>query len=392
MDQLKQAIYSSKEFAYNNWKYGVALALGSTTALILSYSFAKNLSGLTNFQFMTKIVMKSQQNEFRDVENYDAIPNVTIRPSNELIAWDSLSRKQPKGPIKDVDKWIKQLQDGMKLFVDALQVIPSFSNKPVKHVINKEINGYELTYPGASKQNGVIIYIHGGAFIGGYCENGYPMLCILMQYLGYTSFSIDYRVCPNVSIPQSVNDCIEGYKYVINNFKVEPKNIILIGESAGASLILLMLQKLVKNKNKYQLDLPKCAICISALTDLELNKLPAITENENADCMSNVYGLRECCKKGLEKGDNNLMDPKYSALYGEWKGLCPLYFSCGATEILYSDSQKCVEKCQENGIQVSYEYHESLPHGCGAWCAWLPEARDSIIRIVHWIKKLQNSQ
>eukprot|EP01084_Bolivina_argentea_P012051 22588_1 len=337
---------------------------------------------------MTGIFLKHKQSEIKDIESYEAI-EYTIRPSNELIAWDKLTRQQPKEPIKDVQKMIQSLQKAMKIFVDTFQTIPSYINQPIKHSINKNINGYELPYPGCSKQNGVIYYIHGGAFIGGHVENGYPMLCIMMQYLGYTSFSIDYRICPQYTITDSVMDVINGYKYIINTLKVPSERIIFIGESAGATLTLLALQQLNDNKHKYNLELPLCGVLLSVLTDLGLDSLHSITTNAKTDCMSNVYALRECCKMVLDKDDSDIKHPKYSPLYGNWTGLCALYFSSGATEILFSDGEQAYRKCKENDVEVECEWNPVLPHGVGAWCSWLPESRDSVIRFIQWIKYIQ---
>eukprot|EP01083_Nonionella_stella_P152745 490018_1 len=380
-----------RQFTYDNWKYGAVFAMGTVTSLVASYSIAKSLSGYTHLQFITQIFLKHQQNKVSNLKQYDPIPN-PIRPSNALVAWDALSRSQPKEPSKDPDATIKQLKDAMKVFVNAFQRIPSYIKAAEKHIINPKTNvcGYELVYPGASRENGVVLYVHGGAFIGGHVENGYPMLCVMMQYLGYSSFSVDYRASSaEHCIRDSVNDCIDAYKYIVNKWNIPAQKVIMIGESAGATLILLALQEINNNKTKYSLDMPLCGVLLSVLTDVELRTLPSIESNKDADCMSNVYALRECCKMGLDVDDADLKDPKYSPLYGKWTGLCPLYFSSGATEILLDDAREAVKKCKENHVDVGYEWHPSLPHGVGAWCAWIPESRDSVIRFIQWIKKLQ---
>ena len=125
MEQLKQALSTTKGFAKDNWKYGAVFALGGTVGLIISYSFAKSLTEYNTMQFITKMVMKNKETAANSIEFYDAIPNLSTRPSNELIAWDQLSRSNPKpNDCKDPQKYVKDLRQNMKLFVDALQIYP----------------------------------------------------------------------------------------------------------------------------------------------------------------------------------------------------------------------------------------------------------------------------
>ena len=47
-------------------------------------------------------------------------------------------------------------------------------------------------------------------------EIGYPMLEVMGRYLGMIALAIDYNYCPEISIPQQVDECIDGYKYILN--------------------------------------------------------------------------------------------------------------------------------------------------------------------------------
>ena len=78
---------------------------------------------------------------------------------------------------------------------------------------------------------------------------------------------------------------------------------------------------------------------------------------------------------------------KYSAINGNWKGLCPLYVSAAKNEVLVGDAKVIVEKCEEFGVDVEYEWDEHLIHATIAWCGVIPEARDRLIIVIEWIKK-----
>ena len=55
-------------------------------------------------------------------------------------------------------------------------------------------------------------------------------------------FSIDYRKTPNHSYPDSMDDCWQIYLFIVYEvhkyFNIEPKRIILAGDSAGANMCL----------------------------------------------------------------------------------------------------------------------------------------------------------
>ncbi|KAG1145920.1 hypothetical protein G6F37_001094 [Rhizopus arrhizus] len=98
-------------------------------------------------------------------------------------------------------------------------------------------------------QNADIIFfnVHGGGFRVGTCTmymDTYIEWIKLLKYnygLEAMIMSIDYRLAPEYKYPSPVEDVVRGYEYLIRALNVHPEKIIVIGDSAGASLILEML-------------------------------------------------------------------------------------------------------------------------------------------------------
>ena len=88
--------------------------------------------------------------------------------------------------------------------------------------------------------------------------------------------SIDYRLSPEYPFPAAIDDVWQAYnwilKYAEDEFNIELNNIIVVGDSAGGNLILVLLYLLIYNNKK----LPK-AVFLS----YPGNKLINISYNKN---------------------------------------------------------------------------------------------------------------
>ena len=88
----------------------------------------------------------------------------------------------------------------------------------------------------------VILFIHGGALMGGDRKlNPRPgSLLMAMVEGGYTVVSIDYRLAPNVKLPTIIEDLCDAYHWVRKSgpslFHIDPDQVFVMGQSAGAYL------------------------------------------------------------------------------------------------------------------------------------------------------------
>lgn len=87
-----------------------------------------------------------------------------------------------------------------------------------------------------------IIFIHGGALIGGN-RSGIPTLIKMLVHEGYTVVSIDYRLAPETKLKGIIEDLRDAFKWVVKEgpalFRIDPTRIGVIGNSAGGYLTLM---------------------------------------------------------------------------------------------------------------------------------------------------------
>jgi acetyl esterase/lipase len=114
-------------------------------------------------------------------------------------------------------------------------------------VVYKVAQGCEIkadVYPaGKGARKPALLWIHGGALIGGSRKQiGTPMLFDLHQ-LGYVVVSIDYRLAPTTKVPQIIEDLQDAWQWLRKEgparFGVDPDRIATAGGSAGGYLTLM---------------------------------------------------------------------------------------------------------------------------------------------------------
>ena len=100
---------------------------------------------------------------------------------------------------------------------------------PLKDAENEyiEVNGIKsawVTVP-ESKNDHVILYLHGGA----YCLGSFNMYLNIASRLAKVAsvrvLLIDYRLAPEHKFPAALEDAIKAYEWLIDVGKISPKNI-----------------------------------------------------------------------------------------------------------------------------------------------------------------------
>ncbi len=87
-----------------------------------------------------------------------------------------------------------------------------------------------------------VVAIHGGGFSSGDRASYTPLILRLAQR-GYVAVSIDYRLAPASQFPAAVQDVKSAVKFLRANaakYSVDPERIAALGDSAGATLALLL--------------------------------------------------------------------------------------------------------------------------------------------------------
>ncbi len=101
-------------------------------------------------------------------------------------------------------------------------------------------------YPIAQDQpegHPVVVHLHGGALIGGSRKGMSGILMNTCQQAGYVAVSADYRLAPEVKLPDIIADVRDLLQWVNEQgpklFNAQAGNFVVIGESAGGYLTMM---------------------------------------------------------------------------------------------------------------------------------------------------------
>jgi acetyl esterase/lipase len=90
----------------------------------------------------------------------------------------------------------------------------------------------------------LVVMIHGGAWHrGGRFEMGLTRWAGYLASAGFAVVSIDYRLAPATSFPDSFADCVDAVDWAVEHAErlgADPERIGLWGDSAGGHLVLLL--------------------------------------------------------------------------------------------------------------------------------------------------------
>jgi acetyl esterase/lipase len=235
----------------------------------------------------------------------------------------------------------------------------------------------EVVPKGEPSEN-TIFYCHGGATISGPSDLHWNSLAHIVKQTNMKAFLVDYPKAPEHQITE-INENIDAvYEHILS--KYSSKNIILLGDSAGAMLLILLVQRLVK-KN---LPLPKSLILISPVLDVSMTN-PAIEIIDKVDIMLSRKGVISA--KTMCAGNVSLQSEEISPIYGSFKNFIPTYLFTATHDIMYPDSEIFIQKLRAENIPIHVFEGKGMPH---IW-AFLPvmsEAKKALNQIVDILNKI----
>lgn len=119
----------------------------------------------------------------------------------------------------------------LELFAAVLPAVRGVTRHPAK----LPNCGGEWIVPESGRQAGVILYLHGGAFLVGGIRSHRRLVSRLVKATGVPALSLNYRQLPGSPASQSLADSLDGLEEIVAS-GVPIDQIVVVGDSAGAYL------------------------------------------------------------------------------------------------------------------------------------------------------------
>lgn len=223
----------------------------------------------------------------------------------------------------------------------------------------------------------VLLYFHGGGYVLGSVEAHQGIVAKFALGASAPALLFGYRLAPEHPFPAALDDARAAYRRLRQ--EVDPRRIVFVGDSAGGGLCLATLLAL----RDEGAPLPAAAVALSPWTDLTCSGESLRT---NAKTCVSPEGAWLSCRAHYAAG-RDFSDPYISPLFGDLRGLPPLFITAGGAETLLSDAERFASKAQAAGVPTTLRVGPGLFH-CHPACAPLfPEATQALQEICAFIRR-----
>ncbi|MEP6832914.1 MAG: alpha/beta hydrolase [Gemmatimonas sp.] len=232
----------------------------------------------------------------------------------------------------------------------------------------------------SSENSPVVLYLHGGGFIGCSPQTHRPLVGSLVSRLHARAFVPEYRLAPEHPYPAALNDALLSYRYLLNDLNIDASRIILAGDSAGGGLALSTAMH-IRDEGLPQ---PAAIVTFSPWTDLAVT---GQSIDENSDTCAMFAGITIRRAAPLYLGSASPVDPGPSPLYGNFRGLPPILIHAGSDEVLRDDAVRVAERSEAAGVTVEFRLWPHVPHGWQFFPAVMPEAAESLMLTAQFVHR-----
>ena len=257
-----------------------------------------------------------------------------------------------------------------------------------------------------------VLYAHGGGYLCGGLDFARILGAKLAIATGFTTYSFAYRLAPENTYPAALEDATAVWEHIREKYPAD--HILLAGDSAGGNLALCLAEKLLSDgkpstnaenpgiaaenattatapeanaatpEATAATSMPKGILLFSPWTDMTSTAESYDTYKDLDPILTREYVSGAA--KAYIAGKGAPWDPEFSPLFGELKGLPPVYIMAGRNEILLDDSIRLKDKINIAGGTAVLDIEEN------GWHVYqqmpIPIARRAMKRLSEFVSEL----
>ncbi len=290
-------------------------------------------------------------------------PTPSYKYPAALALLDDVQAQTERWPFRKYISSLRASLDRMGDF-DTISTISTIST--ITQSEEERVKGEWVIAPGADI-NKRLLYIHGGGFIVGSAKSHRIVTDRLSRELGVAVFALDYRLMPEVTRKQGIEDCRKAYLWLLEHNVsglASADKIYLAGDSAGGNLALSLLAW-IKEKQLRQVD---AAIMFSPATDMTFS-YDSLGYNAKTDfLLSPVIGKFYKIPRPVlllmtfAVLRYNPRNPDISPVFGNLSGLPPILIHASDSEMLADDIRRYKNKAIAAGSDVRLQTWSNMLH------------------------------
>lgn len=270
------------------------------------------------------------------------------------------------GYKREVVEWLRTLHGGA-----ALTHMPRAGGvlKDLVFSADPELR-LDAYVPGGSAPGPAVIIAHGGGWEAGDKVTYVTPLFEPLARAGLAWFSIDYRLTPDVTHDEQLEDLRRAIRFVRREharFNVDPSRLFLLGESASGQMVA-----------QIAAEDPALAGVVSFYGVYDFPRM--VTDASPRSLLARLF------RRHVLDDEARAVLRKYSPLYTAHKGMPPMLLVNGTGERLWEQARDYASRLAEVGARHDVIVLDGAPHGMENWEGH-PEWTDYKRQVVEWIKE-----
>lgn len=230
------------------------------------------------------------------------------------------------------------------------------------HKLN-DVN-YETLAPKHKRNDKVVLLLHGGSYKVRLIDMYRRLAEKISRTLEYcTVYNLDYRAFPEYKYPAQIEDTVALFQEMQRQ-GIEAKNIVFIGDSAGANLTLTSTLYMRDNG----IELPSAIVCFSLWGDAT-NSGKSVVENCYRDPFSGIARRKKvkdnwdylhrisALAKELDRSS-----PYVSPSFADFTNFPPVTLFCGEAEMDRTANEMAFENMKKADVDAELHMFDGMFH------------------------------
>lgn len=269
---------------------------------------------------------------------------------------------------------------------ESVKSVPLMDAEPVpmKFIKDIEYNDIKMRVFDRRENRGpspVVVYFHGGGFVGGNAESHGSICTAIADYLDIPVILPEYRLAPEHPWPAQPDDCEMITRYIATSpeqLEREVTGLVLCGDSGGATLSIIVSQALRDSPAQVPVLL-QAPIC--PLVDIE-GSYPSKDLYGNGG----YYYTEEAVNffKQFYKAD--MKSHRMSPLFGKHHDMPPTVLATAELDLSRDAAREYAKQLIEHGNKIIYHECKGMIHGFAVFRRMLPSAKIYIDEVLELMR------
>jgi epsilon-lactone hydrolase len=216
----------------------------------------------------------------------------------------------------------------------------------------------------------VLVHVHGGCYVLFPGESGTTEGIMMAGFGRYKVVSVDYRMPPEAYFPAALDDAVTVYKAVLK--ATDPKNVAILGTSAGGALTLEM----VLRAKQDGVPVPGAIASGTPMSDVTKTGDSFYTNELVDNVLVSRDGFCDAATVVYAHG-HDLADPLLSPVNGDMHGFPPAILTTGTRDLLLSNTVRVHRKLRRAGVEAELVVFEGESHAQYQFDDRVPEAKEA---------------